>query len=75
MHPDSTYQKGIETFSIIWKQRRYSETVEKLIYGKFESRLKRIVRKIIYKIIPTSIFFLHGIHLPQYCPFRQIHNS
>ncbi len=55
--------------------RRYGETVEKLIYEKFEPRVKRIVRKIIYKIIPTSFFFLHGIHLPKCCPFRQIYNS
>ena len=24
LHPDSTYQKGIETFSMVYKERRYS---------------------------------------------------
>jgi hypothetical protein len=52
-----------------------SETVEKPIYENFAPRFKRIFRKIIYKIIPTSIFFLHRIYLPPYCPLRQIQNS
>jgi hypothetical protein len=52
-----------------------SEAVEKPICGKFAPRVKKIFRKIIYKIIPASIFLLHNIHLPQSSPLRQIHNS